>query len=190
MAFLTHSQVELILFCKGFWHKAWIWLISWVRFSLRKSIGRIQPLTFGFQTAMKNKDIFSQDNKVINTAPSRFGFLEEINLQVSFYERSSFFMAFCLLLCTIRNECMCKLGGHTQYPCQCFRYNSQNSRFLILPFQRSPTELEQPNQVLSQYKVSCRGICTLSPLQFFVTLYLGISLDQSLSHWKEQSTHG
>lgn len=77
-------------FSKGFWQKAWIWSISCVRFSLRKGIGRIQPLTFGFQTTMKNKDFFSQDNKVTNTAPSHFGFLEEMNWQVSFYERSSF----------------------------------------------------------------------------------------------------
>jgi len=128
--------------------------MSWARFSLRKNIGRIQPLTFGFQTAIKNKDIFSQDNEVINTAPPCFGFLKEMNLQVLFYERSSFSWLFtcCYVLSGIQ-ACINQEGG--QYPCQCFRYNSQNSRFLIVPFHRSSSELKQPKQVLHQYKVPC-----------------------------------
>lgn len=128
--FLTYSQVDLSLFCKGFRHKAWVWLISWVRVSLRKSIRRIQPLTFGFQTTVKNKDIFSQDT-VINTAPSCFGILEEMNLQVWFYESSSFSQLFaCCYVLSGMNACV---NQREQYSCQCFRYNSQNSRFLILP---------------------------------------------------------
>lgn len=183
MAFLTYSQVELILYCKGFWHNAWIWLISWVRFSLRKSKGRIQPLTFGFQSAMKNKDIFSQDNGVISITSSCFGFLEEMNLQVSFYKRISFSQLSFLLLCAIINECMCKLGegrwqgeGRGRYPCQCFRYQSWNSKFLILPFQRSPQNWSRQSKSFPS---------TRSPAETFPHfLLLGLCYPLSKDHFE------
>lgn len=184
--FLTYSQVELSLFCKGFRHKAWVWLISWVRVSLRKSIRRIQPLTFGFQTTVKNKDIFSQDT-VINTAPSCFGILEEMNLQVWFYESSSFSQLFaCCYVLSGMNACV---NQREQYSCQCFRYNSQN-RFLILPLSEKSHKTKPAEQVFPQYSLLLRHSHTSSS-SVFVTLYLGVSLDQSLSHWKSQSIiHG
>lgn len=58
---------------------------------------------------MKYKGIFSQDDKVISIM-SCFGFLEEMKLQVSFHERTSFSQLPFLLLYAIINECMCKLG--------------------------------------------------------------------------------
>lgn len=185
--FLTYSQVELILFCKGFRHKAWMQLISWVRFSPRKSLRRIQPLTFGFQTTMKNKDIFSQDT-AINTAPSCFGILEEMNLQVWFYESSSFSQLFaCCYVLSGMNACVNQRG---QYSCQCFRYNSQNSRFLILPLSEK-SHKTKPAKASPSPVQSAAETFPYFLLFSFVTLYLGVSLDQSLSHWKSQSIiHG
>lgn len=102
MAFLTHSQVELTHLREGFWHKAWISLISWIRFRLRKSNARIYPLTFSLQSVRKNKNVFSQENTVINIASSCSRFLVEMHLQVLFYESSSFSKLFFFLTCCYR----------------------------------------------------------------------------------------
>lgn len=136
IAFLTHSQVEIIFFRKGFWHKAWIWLISWASFTLRKSIGRIQPLTFGFQSTMKSKRHFftgqsDQHCTITLWVPEGDGFTSLI------------FTAFCLLQCAIRNDCVwcvCKLGRGVcaRYPCQCFRDNGQVADFWFFPFRDVP----------------------------------------------------
>lgn len=90
---------------------------------------------------MKYKGIFSQDDKVISIM-SCFGFLEEMKLQVSFHERTSFSQLPFLLLYAIINECMCKLGevgskGKRGGSILASTQQSWNSRFLILPFQKS-----------------------------------------------------
>lgn len=105
LAFLTYSQVELILCLQGFTTQS---------LNLVDLLGEVQPekrgrknSAFSFQAAMKNKDIFSQDNKVIDTTPSHFRFLEEMNVQVSFYERSSFSQLFaCCYVPSETNACI------------------------------------------------------------------------------------